>query len=309
MRENLLDKKWTERYKKLNEKQREAVDTIDGPVLVVAGPGSGKTELLAIRTANILKQTDILPSSILLLTFTDTGSYNMRERLKDLIGEEAYRIGIYTFHAFATDLMNKNSELFFNGAKFKPASDVDQITILEEILSNLPRKNILSKKHPELGYIYLKDVLSSIRDLKKGNYTPESLKTKLLSNNKELKEICHVAESFQLVVGKRKYGEILPVYISAYEELKKEQAKNSLARVLISTLGLSIQLAEQEKSTKPLTIWKNSYLEMADSGKYIWKDARESNSEKLHSLLGIYSLYQEKLYLCELQLLFLLIIL
>jgi DNA helicase-2/ATP-dependent DNA helicase PcrA len=296
MRENLLDKKWTERYKKLNEKQREAVDTIDGPVLVVAGPGSGKTELLAIRTANILKQTDILPSSILLLTFTDTGSYNMRERLKDLIGEEAYRIGIYTFHAFATDLMNKNSELFFNGAKFKPASDVDQITILEEILSNLPRKNILSKKHPELGYIYLKDVLSSIRDLKKGNYTPESLKTKLLSNNKELKEICHVAESFQLVVGKRKYGEILPVYISAYEELKKEQAKNSLARVLISTLGLSIQLAEQEKSTKPLTIWKNSYLEMADSGKYIWKDARESNSEKLHSLLGIYSLYQEKLY-------------
>ena len=61
------------RYKKLNDNQRKAVDTIDGPVMVIAGPGTGKTELLSMRAANILQQTDVLPENILCLTFTEAG--------------------------------------------------------------------------------------------------------------------------------------------------------------------------------------------------------------------------------------------
>jgi DNA helicase-2/ATP-dependent DNA helicase PcrA len=86
------------RYTKLNEKQKEAVDTIDGAVLVVAGPGTGKTELLSLRVGKILEMTDTAPQNILLLTFTDSASENMRERLVKLIGETAYRVNIFTFH-------------------------------------------------------------------------------------------------------------------------------------------------------------------------------------------------------------------
>ena len=112
------------RYNKLNAAQREAVDTIEGPLLVVAGPGTGKTELLSMRVANILYKTDTLPENILCLTFTDSGATAMRARLARIIGPDAYKVAIQTFHSFGTETINHNSEYFYHGAAFKPADDL-----------------------------------------------------------------------------------------------------------------------------------------------------------------------------------------
>ncbi|MBP7846489.1 MAG: UvrD-helicase domain-containing protein, partial [Candidatus Pacebacteria bacterium] len=68
-----------EEYKRLNKDQKEAVDTIDGPVMVVAGPGTGKTQILSLRIANILRETDTAPGNILALTFTESGVASMRK--------------------------------------------------------------------------------------------------------------------------------------------------------------------------------------------------------------------------------------
>src|SRR3990167_4917135 len=87
-------------YRNLNPSQRLAVDTIEGPVLVIAGPGTGKTQVLTARIANILLKTDVPSTAVLALTFTDSGVKAMRERLISLIGPEAYYVNIYTFHAF-----------------------------------------------------------------------------------------------------------------------------------------------------------------------------------------------------------------
>ena len=76
-------------YKKLNKAQKEAVDTIDGPVMVVAGPGTGKTQILTLRIGNILKKTDTTADSILCLTFTNSGVSAMRKRLDSYIGEDS----------------------------------------------------------------------------------------------------------------------------------------------------------------------------------------------------------------------------
>ena len=84
---------------RLNPSQRAAVDQTDGPVLVIAGPGTGKTQILAARVGRILLETDTLPQSILCLTFTDAGVHAMRRRLLELIGPEAHRVQIYTFHS------------------------------------------------------------------------------------------------------------------------------------------------------------------------------------------------------------------
>ena len=86
---------YDEQYKALNKEQKRAVDTIDGPLLVVAGPGSGKTQILSMRVGKILKETQILASNILCLTFTESASVNMRNRLSKLIGSEAYRVAIH----------------------------------------------------------------------------------------------------------------------------------------------------------------------------------------------------------------------
>src|SRR3989338_6557209 len=77
---------FAELYKQLNPEQREAVDTIEGPVMVIAGPGTGKTQVLTMRIANILRQTDTDASSILCLTFTESAAAAMRERLLNIIG-------------------------------------------------------------------------------------------------------------------------------------------------------------------------------------------------------------------------------
>ena len=121
------------RYAKLNANQRQAVDYIHGSLLVIAGPGTGKTELLSMRTAQILRQTDTLPDSILCLTFTESGATNMRQRLRQIIGEDAYKIAIHTFHSFGMEIINQHREYFFRGADAQPADELTQHQIVTEI--------------------------------------------------------------------------------------------------------------------------------------------------------------------------------
>src|SRR5215468_12661248 len=107
-----LQDKFREEYNRLNENQRKAVDTIEGPVMVVAGPGTGKTQILASRIGKILLETDTLPENILCLTYTDAGVVAMRKRLLQFIGPDAYKVNIYTFHAFCNDIIQENLSLF-----------------------------------------------------------------------------------------------------------------------------------------------------------------------------------------------------
>src|SRR5574343_563400 len=95
-----------ESYELLNNSQKQAVEALDGPVLVIAGPGTGKTQLLSMRVANILRKTDTDARNILCLTFTNLASVNMRERLNSLTAGEGRDVSIKTFHAFAADIMN-----------------------------------------------------------------------------------------------------------------------------------------------------------------------------------------------------------
>ena len=145
-------KKFDDRYRALNIRQKEAVDTIDGPLLVIAGPGSGKTELLSLRVGNILRQGHIAPHNILCLTFTDTGAINMRERLVSLIGPDAYRVSVFTFHAFCNHIISRHPEYFWSAAHFSQASDITRAEILESLFTSLPHGHPLASFHPEKGY-------------------------------------------------------------------------------------------------------------------------------------------------------------
>src|SRR3954468_2437374 len=104
--------KYAEIYKGLNQEQKKAVDNIEGPVMVIAGPGTGKTQILAARIGKILLDTDTSPSNILCLTYTDAGAMAMRRRLVHFIGSDAYKVNIFTFHAFCNDIIQDNLSLF-----------------------------------------------------------------------------------------------------------------------------------------------------------------------------------------------------
>lgn len=119
----------------LNEQQQKAVDTIDGPVFVMAGPGTGKTQILTLRIANILKETNgIDPENILALTFTNAAAYNMRERLSEIIGAEmAHRIHISTFHSFAESMIQQYDQYFERFREARLISPVEQIELIEKL--------------------------------------------------------------------------------------------------------------------------------------------------------------------------------
>ncbi len=136
-----------EKYKILNKEQKRAVDTIDGPVFVMAGPGTGKTQILTLRIANILRKVDgIEPENILALTFTNAAAYNMRERLSKIIGGElAYRVTISTFHSFAEEMMKRYSEYFPKFIDSRLLSPVEQIEFIEEILEDMKNLIFFSK--------------------------------------------------------------------------------------------------------------------------------------------------------------------
>ena len=90
-----------ERYEKLNERQKEAVDTIYGAVMVIAGPGTGKTEVLAMRIAQLLRSdAQVQPQEILCLTYTEEATSSMRRRLTQIMGAAAHKVNIHMFHGF-----------------------------------------------------------------------------------------------------------------------------------------------------------------------------------------------------------------
>ena len=104
--------KHEEAFNKLNAKQQDAVLQIEGPVLVLAGPGTGKTEVLAVRIGQILKQQDVNPYNILCLTYSNAAVDAMRKRLLYLIGPDAERIEIFTYHSFCNKIINKFYDMF-----------------------------------------------------------------------------------------------------------------------------------------------------------------------------------------------------
>jgi len=118
----------------LNANQRQAVEWGDGPLLVLAGPGSGKTAVLTLRIANLIGNSPDDTFRILGLTFTVKAATEMQNRIRDLLGEDTRRIQLRTFHSFCTDLLRQHgSQLGLRPDFAVVADDKDRVAILKEL--------------------------------------------------------------------------------------------------------------------------------------------------------------------------------
>lgn len=172
-----LEKKFTEEYERLNEKQRLAVNTIEGPVMVIAGPGTGKTQILASRIGKILLDTDAQPENILCLTYTDAGVVAMRKRLLQFIGPDAYKVNIYTFHAFCNDVIQDNLSLFEKTA-LDPVSDLEKIQFFKELIDSFPKNHPLKRYRGDV-YFEINNLQSLFSNMKKEGWTPTFINQKI----------------------------------------------------------------------------------------------------------------------------------
>lgn len=165
-------------YDGLNAKQKEAVDTVYGPVLVIAGPGTGKTQILALRIARLLQhEAQISPQNILCITYTDEGKKNMRDRLYRLIGAEtAQYIQVHSYHSFCNDVIQQNLA-YFKKDELDPISDLEKIEFIKEILNRLDSKSVLyNPKNPTKNAKYLLHLFSK---MKQENWTSDYLRAKI----------------------------------------------------------------------------------------------------------------------------------
>lgn len=179
----MVTKEFEKQYSQLNPAQKEAVDAIEGAIMVVAGPGTGKTKTLTLRIANILIKTQINPENILALTFTEAAAHEMRNRLIQIIGHDAYRVEITTFHSFCNYLIKRNQEEFSEIISSESANEIDQLEIIEQAMGNLELE--LLRPLGDLSY-YVRPILSQINQLKQENITPEKLEGAIDSAEKEI---------------------------------------------------------------------------------------------------------------------------
>jgi DNA helicase II / ATP-dependent DNA helicase PcrA len=281
-------------YKALNAGQRRAVDTIEGPVLVVAGPGTGKTQLLSMRAAAILRRTDSSPNNILCLTFTESAALEMRQRLINLMGQEGNRVAVHTFHSFGAETINTYPEYFYNGARFSPADELTGYELLRGIFEALPHSNPLSKTMNG-EFTALKDVRAAISHLKRAGLQPEELQ-KILDHNQAFCDAAEsrVAEVFQNRLSTKSIAavrQLVPTIAPKTEEAIF--GYKDIAVVCTQTLQLALEEAESIGKTTPLTVWRNSWCEKDGSGTLVFKDRRRI--KKLRALVPIYQKYRETL--------------
>lgn len=177
-------------YAKLNTQQRLAVDTIYGPVMVIAGPGTGKTQILATRICNILDKTDALYTNILCLTYTDAGAVNMRKRLIEMIGANAQQISIMTFHAFCNQVISEQRD-YFGYTDLEPLTELEQTEIIREIIDEIPADNILKRLKGDV-YNDASNLIRLFETMKSEGWTKELIQSK----SRQYLEALHLDDNF-----------------------------------------------------------------------------------------------------------------
>ena len=282
-------------YKNLNEQQRAAVDHIDGPLLVIAGPGTGKTQLLSVRVANILKKTDVGPENILCLTFTETGASNMRKRLADFIGPEAYKVQIQTYHAFGSYILQEHRPDLTAAI-----DELERFTMIRAIQESLDPTDIL---RPEF---YTSSIISAISDLKSAALGPNDIR-KIVNRNQidSAKIYSAISEDIQATRGLR-YPKSAEVYGRILDAIKSFVDAPSAPEYIVGKVEpianiyyrqLAEALLTEENSAKPSAKlpgkWREKFFKKDKNNNYVFGD--DIANKKLLSLAEIMEKYSAAL--------------
>ena len=281
---------------KLNPLQRQAVESIDGPLLVIAGPGTGKTQLLSMRVAYILKNTDTDPGNILCLTFTNKATTNMRDRIMGIVGVEGRKVQIKTFHSFAAEIINQYPEYFWNGAKLSIAPDAMQLGIIQKILLNLPLDSPLALKFA--GQLTTTDaVRNGLKLAKEAGLTPDKLRAIIQANLSYIDVIePKLIDILGPTLSQKRLNKLATDIASLPEQDIDSQVAPllSLKTVLTESLDFAIKQDEGTNKTKHVGQWKRRWIKTINARKSM-HDERKRNAWWLE-LADVYEEYRRQLH-------------
>ncbi len=288
----------------LNPAQKAAVEYLEGPLLVLAGPGTGKTQLLSSKVEYILNNTDASPENVLCLTFTEPGAGNMRDRLYSMIGTDAGKVNIYTYHAFGSSIIAeyKNYATSYERDLDSPIDTVRKHKIISEIQKTLDPYDILKKASTA-------DIISTISSAKSACLTGKDLE-KIASDNIATSEkmnplLNNILQNLKRGMKYDKgveeiYHPILQVFQNHANASGKQKAflapgvtreAQTLAKELEEVITKAGNLAKP--SVSPLTEWKRKRFELDENENYRLKN-RIANL-KLLSLANVMQQYENYL--------------
>ena len=280
----------------LNANQKKAVEYLGGPLLVLAGPGTGKTQLLSHKVAYVLENTDTNPENILCMTFTENGAINMRDRLKTIIGSAGLKVNISTYHAFGSEILAQymNYSVDYERKLNAAIDEVQRFKIVKQIQDELPAKDILRKDN-------IKDIAGAISSAKSAGLNAKDLLKIAEQNVEDSKVLSETISPLLKNVVPRNYKESYRgAYQPIYEILKDYTNAKIICKNIERSIGgiardLKEAIIEAESAEKiaPLTSWKDTYFEKDGKGAYRLKD-RVAN-RKLSSLAGVMEKYDQYL--------------
>lgn len=290
--------KFEEVYAALNPQQRQAVDTVYGPVLVIAGPGTGKTQLLSARVARILQTTDASPQNILCLTFTENGAVNMRERLTRFIGQAAYDVQIGTYHSFGSTVISQFPEYFTELRLERPVDELGKRQILADIIETVDYRSPIKQVRHHIG-----DLVATISEVKRGLFSPSDLRTIAKENLAVITATQPViAETLapyaarmpsKLAVAEPLFHRIYDVLATTAAGLPEKQRTVSHAELAAEELNAALETAQDMQKTTPLTKWKNKWLVKNNDNQFVLAGALES--ARVKALADVLEQYQTQL--------------
>lgn len=289
-----LQKKFSEEYKKLNDQQRKAVDTIEGPVMVIAGPGTGKTQILAGRIGKILLDTDALPQNILCLTYTDAGAIAMRRRLQQFIGADAYKVNINTFHAFCNDIIQENLSLF-DKTSMDPVSDLERIQLFKQLIDAFPKNHPLKKYRGDV-YFEINNLQQLFSAMKREGWSPELI-------NQRIDQYINELSTREEFIYKRKYKEFNAGDLKK-DKIEEEKERMEKLRSAVNEF-INYQLLMRNKSRydfDDMINWvikafeenKNLLADYQERFQYILVDEFQDTSGTQNRLVSLLISYWEK---------------
>ena len=275
-------------YKRLNPAQKQAVDTIDGPVMVIAGPGTGKTSILTLRIANILNKTDTSPENILALTFTESGVYAMRKKLVSIIGVAGYKVNINTFHGFCNEVIKQYPERFPRIIGSMAITDIDRIAIMEKIIESNDFEFL--KPYGDVFY-YVKPSLDEIKNLKREAVGVADFEENIKKQEEYFAEIPDKIHEKGAHKGKMK-GEFIKLegYIKKNKELLKLYNEYEEALVKEKMYDFEDMIVEVVRTLKKD---EDLLLILQESYQYILADEHQDANNAQNSILELLSNFHE----------------
>jgi len=268
-------------YNQLNKNQKAVVDNIREHVVVLAGPGTGKTQVLSVRTANILKNHNVSPSNILILSFTNAAAGTIRERLVEIIGTDGYFVEVGTYHSLANSIITESEEVSETFGEKIELQDTERIKLIRHILDTLD--NISEIRPFRAPYHYEKEIVKNINILKREGIMPDDF-SKLLINisaDGEIIQEKHIPKLHQ-------FGKVYKMY-EQIKNAKEEQVLDERGRYdFDDMIIMATHVLNHEKNLGKKYMEKFSHI-MVD-------EFQDTNKAQLKLLLSLID--QEKTNLC-----------